>query len=211
MKCCSFIMLCALFLTVNTAFAEGLPANPWAAKQEVIDGTVLHVSRDELVRSEPVQHNNTGRNDMQELKDIAASVKEKWQQNSQTQPQEQSYNNNNNSVSTIDAVQALDTLSRYMNKNNTQNSKVAPTYSESSTDFSALKQKFSGFTAQSQAKASAANSEAQQKINKLKYEYNHYKSQLNSNYNSFKNKAQPMIDTMKKSVREAEKATGVNF
>ena len=211
MKYCSFIILCALFLTVNTAFAEGLPANPWAAKQEIIDGTVLHVSRDELVRSEPVQRNNTDRNDMQELQNIAASIKEKWQQNSQVQSQENNYNNNNDdSVSTLDAVKALDTLSRYMNRNN-QSDNNSANDNNTSPDFSVLKQKFSGFSAQSQAKSSAANSETQREMNRLKHKYYHYKSQFNSNYNSLKNKAQPMINTMKKSVKEAEKATGVNF
>ena len=211
MKYCSFIILCALFLTANTAFAEGLPANPWAAKKEIINDTVLHVSRDELVRSEPVQHNNTGCNDMQELQNIAASIKEKWQQNSQVQPQENNYNNNNDdSVSTLDAVKALDTLSRYMNRNN-QSDNNSANDNNTSPDFSVLKQKFSGFSAQNQAKSSAANSESQREMNRLKHKYYHYKSQFNSNYNSLKNKAQPMINTMKKSVKEAEKATGVNF
>lgn len=211
MKYCSFIMLCALFLAATAAFAEGLPANPWAAKKEIINDTVLHVSRDELVRSEPVQRNNTDRNDMQELQNIAASIKEKWQQNSQAQPQENNYNNNNDdSVSTLDAVKALDTLSRYMNRNN-QSDNNSASDNNTSPDFSILKQKFSGFSAQSQAKTSAANSEAKREMNKLKHKYYHYKSQFNSNYNSLKNKAQPMINTMKKSVKEAEKATGVNF
>ena len=211
MKCCSFIILCALFLTATAAFAEGLPANPWAARQEIIDDTVFHASRNELVRSESVQHNNTDRNNMQELQDIAASIKEKWQQNSQARPQKNNNNNNDDSVSTLDAVQALDTLSRYMNRNNQSDNNNSASGSNTSSDFSVLKQKFSGFSAQSQAKDSAANSEALREMNKLKHKYYHYKSQLNSNYNSLKNKAQPMINTMKKSVQEAEKATGVNF
>lgn len=200
------LILCSILATATIVHAEGLPANPWAAKQEVIGDTVLHVTRDDINRPNPTQNRNINSSqDMQELQDIAASIKEKWSNSTANKPQQQ---NNEDDVNAIDAVNALNTLSRYMNKDK-DNSDDGDT--SSSPDMSAFKQKLSDMLNKSKSASSQQNSQTARQMNKAKYEYNRYKSQLNSNYNTLKNKAKPVIDTMKKSVQEAEKASGIKF
>ena len=208
MKHCFFIISCTLALVANTAYAEGLPANPWSAKQEIIDNTIFHASRNDIVRSNPAPSTNSGQNTIG-LKDITSSFRNSWEQNKQQHIQTTT---DNNDVNTIDALNALNTLSRYMNNNHNNNNNADTTDTTgNSMDFSALKQKFSNISNQSKAKVSAQNSETDRQIRKLKYKYNYYKSEVNSGYDSIKNKTKPIYDTMKKSVQEAEKISGVKF
>ena len=204
------LILCSILATATIVHAEGLPANPWAAKQEVIGDTVLHVTRDDINRPNPAQNRNINSSqDMQELQNIAASIKEKWNNSTTNQAQQQQQQQNNeDDVNAIDAVNALNTLSRYMNKSNDNST---DNNTSSSQDMSALKQKLSDMLNKSKSASSQQNSQTARQMNKAKYEYNRYKSQLNSNYNTLKNKAKPVIDTMKKSVQEAEKASGIKF
>lgn len=206
-----FLMILYSVLTVPTNIhAEGLPANPWAAKQEVIGDTVLHVTREDINHSTQEPNENPNNNqEIRELQHIAASLKEKWNQKTSEQTQEQ---NEEKEVDTIDALNALNTLSRYMNKNNNNDgNEVSNQSTDNSPDFSSFKEKISALMNKKKAESYQQNSQTSREFNKAKYEYNRYKSQLSSNYNTLKNKAKPVIDTMKKSVQEAEKASGIKF
>lgn len=205
-----------VLLTPLTVNAQGLPANPWAAKQEVIGNTVLHVSRDDI--NPPVADNNMNIQeesinfDTQELKDTALRIKEKLQQNSN---QIDNNASNNEEVSAVEAFNAFNTLSKYVGQNNqSDNSKVQ---NNTSSSFDEIKRKMqemmkkSSSNSNSYSSATSQSSELTRELNKAKNKYHHYKSQVTSNYNNLKGKAQPMIDSVKKSINEAEKATGMKF
>lgn len=212
----------ALFLLfgATTVRAEGLPANPWLSKNIASSANNGYVQNDntQIFSAEDVQNVSTQtsaadhklqydfKQEMQNLQDIAANLKAKSEQadNSSNNVRE-----NNDNVSTSDALKAFGTLSEYLKQkkddaNNGRNN-------GNSDDFGGIKRKFSDMMNQGKTKTSSQNSFTNQKINKAKYEYNRYKSQFQYNYNSLKNKTKPLYDTMKKSVQEAEKATGVKF
>lgn len=208
MRYCFFTLFC--LLGISTVHAEGLPANPWINRNANVSGNTGYVQKGDV----PAQTINYSTQydyaqEMKELQNVAENLKQKWTQAEQTGNSSSNTAKDNNSVSAADAFNAFTTLSKYVEQkengqNNGQNS-------GNSTEFGNIKQKFSDMIAQNKAKVATHNSYANQKINKAKYEYNHYKAQLQSNYNSLKSKTKPLYDTMKKSVQEAEKATGVKF
>lgn len=205
MRFCFLVSLSFFMLTVTTVYAEGLPANPWIAKNvNNTAGAGYAQTPNEQVTNSVA---DTTAEDIAELKNTMASIERKLEQNQNNNLQTSAQPANDN-VNTVEALGALNTLSRYMH----QSDNVQNTENTQNTDkLNNLKEKFSEMMAQGKKKTSASNSYATKKVNKAKYEYNHYKAQLQSNYNSIKNKTKPLYDTVKKSVQDAEKAAGVNF
>lgn len=206
MKIRDLAVLCCICVIPFSVQAEGLPANPWASKQEVIGNTVLRVSREDI--NPPAQSSDNQENGIQykqQWRNITKQIENKWQQkNAQTTTENTS---GNEDVNAVDALNALNTLSRYMNQNNGNNTNT----NTSSESLANLKQKLSGMINKNGTQETAPKSSASKELNKIKYQYNRYKSQFNQEYNTIKNKTKPLYNTMKSSIQEAERATGVNF
>ena len=207
-----------ILLNATTVSAQGLPANPWSAKQEVIGDTVLHISRDDI--NPPIADNNINNQEeslnfnTQELKDTALRIKEKLQQDSNQTNNDSA--SKDEEVSAVEAFNAFNTLSKYVGQNNqSDNSKVQN--NTSSASFDEIKRKVqemmkkNNTNSASYSNETSQNNALTQELNKAKSKYHHYKSKVTSNYNDLKSKAQPVINSVKKGINEAEKATGMNF
>lgn len=213
MRFCFLLIFGLLSLNAVTANAQGLPANPWAAKQEVINGSVLHISRDNI-NQQPIGNNaseqsESSSQDMEELKNIAASIKEKWQQRDNQVNDTSASTPEDDKVGTVEAFNAFNTLSKYMQQNNkSDNSNVQNNNSSSFEDF---KREIQKMMDKQKTTSSSSDNKISRELGHAKHQYNHYKSQLTSNYNNLKNKAQPVINEVKKGLNEAERTTGMKF
>lgn len=219
-----FAILCLCFLKCYNASAQGLSANPWLSRgnASAAQNGAVYQNTSEYIPSSaqnlPAVQNTTPAvsdyaTDMQELQNITDTIKERWAQNNNRQAQSGNTGSQNDEVSAMEAYQAFSTLHKYMNQNNS----AADTQSanKNSAGFVQLKNKFQHVMNKKDAATIPARNSVtnfyQPQLNKAKNKYRHYKSQATSNYNTLKNKTQPLVNAVKKSMDEAEKATGIKF
>ena len=176
-----------ILLYATNVSAQGLPANPWLTKREVINNTVTHISRDNIT-AQAVDNNINIQDDnidynTQELKDTILNIKEKLQQGeNQTNAA-----SDNKEVNAIDAFNAFNTLSKYVGQNNqSDNAKVNNNHNSASFgDIKRKMQKMMNNNGNTSSSASTSQSnEITREFDKAKNKYHHYKSQVTSNYNN---------------------------
>lgn len=195
--------------TSFSAFAEGLPANPWTA----------HAARGSLPAVAQVQNTAASQAqnfDTKELNEVISALKNAVNDSVQAAQNNgasrQASAQASDFTDTADNMKALWVLSQYLKKNQSENS------SQNISD-DGIKQimrilaQSGGNNAQARQAAPSVglSPQAKRQLNSLKYEYNKYRSQLVSNYNYLRKQAKPLVNTMEKSMNEAQRATGIKF
>lgn len=200
-----FATLGFVCLPLTFASAQGLPANPWLAESGQVNNKVADNSANVISSNIPSEVQFNPAEDMQKLQNMATEIKEKIEVNNNVAQVSQS---GDSDVNTLDALNALNTLSKYMDKNNTQNSSSS---NNNFSEFSNLKSQLNGIMNKKNSYSDSTNNFQSKEIQKITRQYNSYKSKMKSNLNNLKNQAKPLVNTMKQSINEAEKATGVSF
>lgn len=208
MRLCFFNVLFFLCSPVVIASAQGLPANPWLTSHEQINNPIVNDATNivnSIPANAPLNEQFNYSKDMQEFQNMAASIKEKINVGGSTATNSSS---NDSDVNTVDALKALNTLSKYMNKNQTQNSSYS---NNTSSELSGIKSKLQRVMSKNNSYSGNTNNFQSQKLQKITRQYNNYKSQMKSSYYNLRNQAEPLINVMKQSINEAEKTAGVSF
>lgn len=200
-----YIMFGMLCMTSSIAQAEGLSANPWISRTTIADDTIAIVTRE---RQQPQPAADNLSSELTDLSATTGTIKDKILQKFDNTAPISTEDNSSDKVSTLEAINAANTLSKFMQqKNNSTPSAATP-----KIDFSNLMQKMRKNQNKTTSQPSAPkNNYSTQQLNKAKYQYNHYKSQVISNYNNLKNKTEPIYREISKGFKEVEKTTGIKF
>ena len=204
-----FFVIFIMISSVN-ASAQGLPANPWANHP--------HNNEQQAVINENISYNQAENKNAEDIAQLKASVVElqnKMMQNNNnntTDTQNNSQINQDNKVSSVEALKAFNTLSKYVQQGNNNNSNQHTETGGMDTLANAKKQLQKIMDNGSQSNFNNyQNSKVSAQINQMERKYKYYKNQVTSGYHDIKNKTAPIVNSMKKSIDEAEKVTGVNF
>ena len=201
-----FFAIFTIMFSVN-ASAQGLPANPWVNRPQN--------NEQRAVINENVNYNQEESRNAEEIAELKASVAEL--QNKMMQNQNNNTNNaqNNNTqgnkVSSVEALNAFDTLSKYVQQgNNNGNQNTQNRGTDTLANAKKQLQKLMDNNG-NQNSNNYQNNKVSAQFNQMERKYKYYKNQVTSGYYDIKNKTVPIVNSVKKSIDEAEKVTGVNF
>ena len=202
-----FFVIFTTMFSVN-ASAQGLPANPWANHP--------HNNQQHAVINENVNYNkaeNKNAEDIEELKASVAELQNKiMQQNNTNDMQNNTQANQDTKVSSVEALNAFNTLSKYVQQGSDNSSNQNTNNNATDTFANAKKQLQRIMDNNGQQKSNNyQNSKVSAQLNQMERKYKYYKNQVTSGYHDIKNKTAPIVNSMKKGIDEAEKVTGVNF